>query len=151
MALATKAALLSRSSRFGATPWFSSKPSLARRSFAEDNNKLPKEANKEVTQSPKTAEVTHHRDRSVAAAAPDFWDPFADVDKTFRQMERMMRNPWRMPALVDDLMGEGTGEKAVKWWKPAVDIAESNDKYTIHAELPGLSKNDVKINIDRES
>ncbi len=91
-------------------------------------------------------------ERAVAAGGGGgpmqaFWDPFADVDKTFKQLERMMRNPWRLPFLEDS--GEaGGGGRMQRWWKPAVDISEAADKYVIHAELPGLRKEDVKINID---
>ena len=30
-------------------------------------------------------------------------------------------------------------------WSPAVDISESKDSYVIHAELPGVKKDEVKI------
>ncbi len=30
-------------------------------------------------------------------------------------------------------------------WEPTVDISETNDNYVINADLPGLSKEDVKV------
>ncbi|HHL73973.1 MAG TPA: Hsp20/alpha crystallin family protein [Bacteroidetes bacterium] len=33
-------------------------------------------------------------------------------------------------------------------WMPSVDISEDNDNFYIHAELPGLSKDDVHINYE---
>lgn len=33
-------------------------------------------------------------------------------------------------------------------WNPAVDIVENNDAYVLHAELPGMNKNDVKITLE---
>ncbi|HMV27523.1 Hsp20/alpha crystallin family protein [bacterium] len=32
-------------------------------------------------------------------------------------------------------------------WNPATDIVEGKDEYTVRIELPGVSKNDVKITI----
>lgn len=32
-------------------------------------------------------------------------------------------------------------------WSPAVDIREDDDKFTLLADLPGLSKKDIKINV----
>lgn len=33
-------------------------------------------------------------------------------------------------------------------WEPAVDISETDEEYQIHADLPGLSKDEVKINYE---
>lgn len=33
-------------------------------------------------------------------------------------------------------------------WMPAVDVAEENDEYIIKIELPGVSKDDVKITLE---
>jgi HSP20 family protein len=32
-------------------------------------------------------------------------------------------------------------------WLPAVDIKEDNDNFTLFADLPGLTKKDIKINV----
>ncbi|MEW6062603.1 MAG: Hsp20/alpha crystallin family protein [Bacteroidota bacterium] len=33
-------------------------------------------------------------------------------------------------------------------WTPAVDVVENNDAYILKAELPGISKDDVKITLE---
>jgi len=34
------------------------------------------------------------------------------------------------------------------YWTPAVDIAEKQDEYIVKMELPGVNKDDVKINLE---
>lgn len=35
-------------------------------------------------------------------------------------------------------------------WTPTVDISESDKEFTIHAELPGVKKEDIKLQIDED-
>lgn len=42
----------------------------------------------------------------------------------------------------------GQGEEVGRMIAPAMDVAESADRYTITAELPGLRKDDVKITVE---
>ncbi len=39
------------------------------------------------------------------------------------------------------------GKETRSNWLPAVDVSENNEAVQIHAELPGLKKEDVKINL----
>jgi HSP20 family protein len=41
----------------------------------------------------------------------------------------------------------GHGDTSVVRWSPRVDIAEENGNYEISADLPGLNKNDIKIEV----
>ena len=34
-------------------------------------------------------------------------------------------------------------------WEPPVDVKELNDSYLLSADIPGLTRNDIKVNIDR--
>ena len=38
-----------------------------------------------------------------------------------------------------------------KWITPAVDIFETDDEYYLHANMPGVSKEDVKIKLEDDS
>ncbi len=43
----------------------------------------------------------------------------------------------------------GRGEElSNRSWRPAVDIRETEDAYQVHAELPGLTKDDIQITIE---
>ncbi len=66
------------------------------------------------------------------------WTPqqsmFGDFD---RMLNEVFGDGWNLP-----LMGSGRSN-----WVPAIDIAESDLNFRISADLPGLSKKDVKIEL----
>jgi HSP20 family protein len=43
------------------------------------------------------------------------------------------------------LMNEGEGER---FWRPSVDIRETEDAYTIEADMPGVSKDAVDVSVE---
>jgi HSP20 family protein len=36
-------------------------------------------------------------------------------------------------------------------WSPAIDVTERDGKYSVRAELPGLSPNDVKVEVANDA
>lgn len=40
---------------------------------------------------------------------------------------------------------EVTTEPVLKTWRPTIDIKETADKYLIQAELPGVKKEDIRV------
>jgi len=48
----------------------------------------------------------------------------------------------------DFFNGEATQELSNRAWSPAVDIRETDDSYLVHAELPGLTKDDIQITLE---
>ena len=57
-----------------------------------------------------------------------------------REMNRMLDTFFRGDALDDGSFGS--------FWTPAVDISEREDAYLVELELPGLTKDDVKITME---
>ena len=57
----------------------------------------------------------------------------------FDEMNRMVRNvfndDWNLPVYRDSI------------WNPAVDVKENGKSFILTADIPGLTKKDVKINI----
>ena len=68
------------------------------------------------------------------------WNPFREMNRMRDEMDQMMNTI--VPGIASELsLGRGT-------WNPAVNIAETDDNYTITAELPGFNKNDFKVTYD---
>jgi HSP20 family protein len=67
------------------------------------------------------------------------WEPFEDLSK--------------FQSRINDLFDENFGRSSVKAtvsagvWHPAVDILESNEAYLIRAELPGMKKEDLNLEV----
>ena len=67
-------------------------------------------------------------------------------------------NPWReMPALPNRInrffddpffnIGSLADDDRMGMWNPAVDLYEKDDHFVIKAELPGVDKNDIKVDL----
>jgi HSP20 family protein len=72
------------------------------------------------------------------------WTPMGNLQSFQHEMNRM----------VNEFFGGGNGEAAgteLSSWTPAVDIHETDDGYVIKAELPGVSKDDVSIDIHQNT
>lgn len=70
--------------------------------------------------------------------------------RPFREMERDIKD--LMSATIEEFLGNGHGLKPIdafggKAWAPAVDVEESEKEYTFEVELPGLEKNDFKVEL----
>lgn len=61
------------------------------------------------------------------------WEPFAGFS--------------HVPSLFDDLFDEVASAPAQKGWYPAVDVLESEKEYLIRAELPGMKKEDINVEV----
>ena len=64
------------------------------------------------------------------------WDPF----EQFSQARRTMNS------LLDSVMGSNAGNMR-EWTAPALDLYEKDGKYVIEAALPGVSKEDIEIEV----
>jgi HSP20 family protein len=64
------------------------------------------------------------------------WDPFHELDDLHSRMEQLMQGVWS-----DTRNGNGAP------WVPAVDIEETEDAWVVEAELPGVKKKDVDVQV----
>jgi len=67
------------------------------------------------------------------------WDPFREMEEL---LDRYSRSSRKSLAKSDDKTFE------VGDWMPVVDIDETDDAFLVKAELPGVEKNDVNVNIE---
>jgi HSP20 family protein len=72
------------------------------------------------------ANLTRHDPSSLAR-----FDPFGDIDELFRGF-------FVRPALL-----EGQPQMQIK-----MDLKEDDKAYTVHADIPGVKKEDIQVNID---
>ncbi len=66
---------------------------------------------------------------------------FRGLELLRRDMNRMFDEFFRGDMLADDSF-------FTRDWTPAVDVVENNDSYILKAELPGMTKDDVKITLE---
>ena len=73
--------------------------------------------------------------------APERWEPFRELDEFSERMRRMLEQSF------GDL-SETVREAA---WMPRVDVEETEDAFLLEAELPGVKREDVDVElVDRE-
>jgi HSP20 family protein len=75
--------------------------------------------------------------RGTSPAPPARWDPFQAMETMHEQMDRMF----------EQLLGNGAllGDGGV--WSPAVDLEETDDAWIVEADLPGVKKGDVTVEL----
>jgi len=67
------------------------------------------------------------------------WDPFGELDDVRQSMERIVRSAF------GDL--DVPFRTAVERWVPAVDIEETDEAFVVEAELPGVRRDDVTVDL----
>ena len=76
------------------------------------------------------------RHSSNSAQLSERWEPFHELDELHSRMEQLMQGVWS-----DARFGDGTP------WVPPVDVEETDDAWIVEAELPGVRKEDVNVEV----
>ena len=70
-----------------------------------------------------------------------FWDPMKELSTLQNRMNRVFEETFGSPLYRGDQPGVGT-------WSPAVDIFETGDEIIVKAEVPGLAKDQVRVEVE---
>ena len=79
--------------------------------------------------------VPARRTQNVSSQPVQRWEPFRELEELQDQMDRLMQSVWSPT-------GAGNGGAA---WVPTADIEETDDAWVIEAELPGVDRKDVNV------
>lgn len=89
------------------------------------------------------SQALEHRQRSGMAQRGD-----AFPSLLFRNPSDLFSmNPFALMRHFNEEMNRGFGDTAAQIWSPAVDISERDGKLMVHADLPGLKQDDVKVEV----
>jgi HSP20 family protein len=70
------------------------------------------------------------------------WEPVRELSSLQNEMNRLFNTFFDAPA-----PGNGGGG-ALRRWVPAMDLVETDDHFVLRADLPGLSEEDVSIELE---
>lgn len=69
--------------------------------------------------------------------APERWEPLGELEQMTERLRR----------LLDETFGGWPTFSRDAMWSPAVDIEETDDAFVVEAELPGVKRDDVDIEL----
>ena len=69
------------------------------------------------------------------------WEPLRELSSLQSEMNRLFNTMFDSPS-------GGGGAAALRRWMPAMDLLETDDHFVLRADLPGLSEDDVKIELE---
>ena len=70
------------------------------------------------------------------------WEPVRELNTIQSEMNRLFNT------LFDAPTGAGNGVTAARRWIPPMDLVETEDEFVLRADLPGVSEEDVKVELD---
>jgi HSP20 family protein len=85
------------------------------------------------------------KEKETKAVAP--WRPFTGLTRWESEMDRMMEDFFgrRMRPWLPERWLRGDAEAIIT--APAVDVYEEKDEIVVKAELPGMDKSDIEVNL----
>ena len=68
------------------------------------------------------------------------WEPFRELNTLQTEMNRLFDSVFDAP--------RGGNGGAMRRWMPAMDLVETEDHFVLRADLPGMSEEDIKIEVE---
>src|SRR5919202_1536855 len=69
------------------------------------------------------------------------WEPLREFGALQNEMNRLFNTVFDTPL-------PGNAGSTMRRWMPAMDLVETDDHFVLRADLPGLSEEDVKIEVE---
>ena len=69
------------------------------------------------------------------------WEPLRELSSLQSEMNRLFNTVFDQPA-------NGHGNGGIRRWIPAMDLVETRDHFVLKADLPGMSEEDLKIEVE---
>jgi HSP20 family protein len=70
------------------------------------------------------------------------WEPLRELSSLQSEMNRLFNTVFDQPT------GGGGNGGALRRWMPAMDLVETDEHFVLRADLPGLSEDDIKIELE---
>lgn len=83
--------------------------------------------------------MSQHLPERRSATTTERWEPLSEFEQVTERMRRMLEQTFGgfgLPSLTDRA-----------GWSPLVDIEELDDAYVVEAELPGVDRKDVNVEL----
>ena len=71
------------------------------------------------------------------------WEPFRELATLQSEVNRLFNSAFDTPA-----PGGNGGTGAARRWMPAMDLVETGDHFVLRADLPGMTQDDVKLEVE---
>ena len=68
------------------------------------------------------------------------WSPWREMNTLQNRLNHLFSDSFVQPSQSDDVMSLGT-------WHPVVDMYDEDDRIVIKAELPGMEKKDIAVDV----
>ena len=69
------------------------------------------------------------------------WEPLRELSSLQGEMNRLFNTVFDQP-------GSGGNGGTLRRWMPAMDLVETDDHFVLRADLPGLTEDDIKIELE---
>ena len=73
------------------------------------------------------------------------YEPWRFLDRLQRELHR----EYLQDQGNQDLISDDSSESVIGHWRPAVDIKEKEDRFSIYADLPGVDPKDIEITMEQ--
>lgn len=96
-----------------------------------------------------TATLTRDQSRRTALQRSDPWrSPFGLLQRFADEMDRIFEGPGSLRRSAFPTWG---GTTAVEDWSPEVEVFQRGNELVIRADVPGLSKDDVRVDVQEDT